>query len=115
MKTKLMIAAMALILASACQKKTDCTASVTINDQDGLPVQGVDVRLFANVQTANKGGTVTADLKANGITDETGRVFFNFKLPAIYDIKAFKGKDTLKGIIKLEEGKTVDKSLVIHE
>ncbi len=115
MKTKILIAAMALMMVSACQKKTDCTASITINDQDGLPMQGVDVRLFANVKTIPNDGIVTADLKANGITDETGRVFFTFKLPAIYDIKAFKGKDTIRGIIKLEEGKTVNKSLEIIE
>ncbi len=114
MKTKLLISALALIMFSACQKKTDCQASVTINDENGLPLQGVDVRLFANVKT-QENGTVTADLKANGITDETGRVFFNFKLPAIYDIKAISGTYTTTGIIKLEEGKKVNKNLEIKQ
>jgi hypothetical protein len=112
MKTKLLIAALALILVSACQKKTDCTASVTVNDENGLPVQGADVRLFANVKD-QQNGTVTADLKANGITDETGRVFFTFKLPAIYDVKVIAKYDTLHGIIRLEEGQTVTKTLAI--
>ena len=102
------------MIFSACQKKTDCTATVTCNDEDGLPLKGADVRLFANVKMEKK-GTVKADLKANGITDETGRVFFNFKLPAIYDIEVISGTDTLIGIIKLEEGKTVNKSFAIEQ
>jgi len=113
MKTKLLIAALALILVSACQKKTDCTASVTVNDENGLPIQGADVRLFANVKTEQNHGTVTADLKANAVTDETGRVFFTFKNPAIYDIKVIAQYDTLHGIIKLEEGQHVTKTLAI--
>jgi hypothetical protein len=44
-------------------------------------------------------------------------VRFNFKLPAIYDVKATLavGSKTLvgTGIIKLEEGKTVDKVITM--
>lgn len=98
---------------TGCAKKTDCIANVYVNDSVGLPVNGADVRLFANVKTP-QGGTVTADLKANGLTDEAGKVSFTFKLPAIYDIRAAVGTRTAASIIKLEEGKAVDKTVVVR-
>jgi hypothetical protein len=61
--------------------------------------------------------TFTADVKASGTTDAGGQVNFTFKLPAIYDIKATvtSGTRTITGtsIIKLEEGKTVSKTVTL--
>lgn len=93
-----------------------------MNDS-GQPLQNAAVQLYANVKTAN-GGTVVADLKANGVTDAGGMVSFLFKLPAIYDITATTTAvgtgssattSTLvgAGIIKLEEGKTVEKTVTL--
>lgn len=80
------------------------------------PMSNVNVLLYATIKTSN-GGTVTADLKANGITDEGGQVNFTFKLPAIYDIRATRVVNTKtltgSGIIKLEEGKGVEKTVTV--
>lgn len=101
---------------TSCQKNTDCKATVRCVDTTGVPVNGANVLLYATIKTSN-GGTVTADLKANGTTDSGGEVKFTFKLPAIYDIKATTtvGTKTITGtgIIKLEEGKGSDKTVTL--
>ncbi|MCX8080502.1 MAG: carboxypeptidase-like regulatory domain-containing protein [Bacteroidia bacterium] len=112
----------------SCKKNTECKANITVVDQGGVGVAGASVQLFAVVKTAS-GSTVTADLKASGETDGGGNVRFTFKLPAIYDIAASKVVNTPSstptgtimvtqtltgtGIIKLEEGKGVSKTVVI--
>ncbi len=97
---------------SACQKKTDCTANITCNDAQGKPMNGVEVRLFATVKTSTN-TTKIADVKATGITDQSGKVSFIFKLPAIFDINATVGTASTTALIKLEEGKTTEKTVEI--
>ncbi len=105
------------------EKNADCKANIKCVNDSGQPLQNAAVQLYANVKTAN-GGTVVADLKANGVTDAGGMVSFLFKLPAIYDITATTTAvgtgssattSTLvgAGIIKLEEGKTVEKTVTL--
>lgn len=102
---------------TSCKKNTDCIATVYCVDSAGRTVDGVNVQLYANVKTTT-GGTVVADLKANGDTDGDGKVKFTFKLPAIYDIKATKkiGSRTYTGtgIIKLEEGMESEKTVTLR-
>lgn len=129
MKLKGLLIALAVLglislFNTSCKKNTDCVAVVQCMDSTGIGMPGVDVLLYANVKTST-GGTVTADLRGSAITDATGRVSFTFKLPAIYDIKATKkaaststatSSSSLTGvsIIKLEEGKTVEKILTVR-
>lgn len=123
MKLKIVIATAAVLgvfcfTSTSCDKKTDCIANINCIDSLGLPMSGATVQLFANVKTAT-GGTVTADLRANGLTDNSGRVSFTFKLPAIYDVRCSKkgaGNYLMTGasIIKLEEGKGVDKTVTVR-
>ncbi len=105
-----------LVINSSCDKKTDCKANITVVDSTGTAAGNVPVLLFATIKTANS-NTVTADLKAEGVTDGSGKVSFTFKLPAIYDIRATQTTSTktyvATGIIKLEEGKGVDKSVTL--
>jgi len=108
----------------SCEKNTDCKATIQCTDASGAAVPNAEVKLFANVKTTS-GGTVVADLKANGVSDGSGNVSFLFKLPAIYDIVATMtavntatsgpATTTLVGnaIIKLEEGKTVEKIVTL--
>lgn len=117
MKLKLFLASLSLglvVLAfnSSCQKKTDCKLIITTHDVHGNVVGGATVKLYANVKTAS-GSTVEADLKAEGVSDGGGSSTYTFKLPAILDVKAVS--DTLDGIgiVKLEEGKTVTKEIVL--
>lgn len=108
----------------SCDKNTDCTARVICVDASGAAVQNAAVQLYANVKTPQN-TTVVADIKANGVTDVAGAVSFLFKLPAIYDITASvtaantgtTGPPTVTlvgtSIIKLEEGKTVEKTVTL--
>lgn len=128
MKNKIILPFVFLMLAMnvffiSCEKNTECKANIKCVNSAGQPLQNATVRLYANVKTSTR-GTVTADLKANGVTDAGGMVSFVFKLPAIYDITATttavgSGSAAVTstiigtGIIKLEEGKTVDKSVTL--
>ncbi|MES2567037.1 MAG: hypothetical protein V4565_09240 [Bacteroidota bacterium] len=117
MKLKLFIASLAFGLVimginTSCQKKTDCKLTVKTVDAAGNVVGGATIKLFANVKTAS-GSTVEADLKAEGVSDASGVSTYTFKLPAILDIKAVAGSSVGVGIIKLEEGKAVEKSVTV--
>ena len=121
MKNKVIVPFIVLMLSLnyffiSCDKNTDCKATVKCVDGNGDAVANAAVKLFANVKTAQN-TTVIADLKANGVTDGGGSVSFVFKLPAIYDIKASLtlGTKTYTGasIIKLEEGKSVSKTVTL--
>lgn len=117
MKLKLFISSLAigltvLVFNSSCEKKTDCKLIIKTHDTYGNVKAGATVKLYANVKTAS-GSTVEADLKAEGVSDGGGSSTYTFKLPAILDVKAVS--DTLEGIgiVKLEEGKTVEKIVVL--
>jgi hypothetical protein len=105
------------LFITSCKKNTDCIANIICNDSTGVGMSGATVYLYANVKTTG-GGTITADIRATGVTDGSGRVSFTFKLPAIYDVKALKsvGSASMQGIsiVKLEEGKGVDKTVVVR-
>ena len=89
----------------SCRKKTDCVASIHCVDSAGGNWSGANVQLYAIVKTSN-GGTVVADIKANGNTDGDGKVKFTFKLPAIYDIRATKVLTSPTKTIDVSELKT---------
>lgn len=102
---------------TSCKKETECKAKVKCVDSLGVAIADADVQLYAPVKSPDGKTTYTADVKANGKSNGSGEAEFVFKLPAIYDIKATKivGSHTLTGvgIIKLEEGKTVDKTVTL--
>lgn len=105
---------------TSCRKETDCKATVKCIDSTGAAISNAAVQLYAVVKDPSdpKGAaTYTADVKANGNTDGGGEVKFTFKLPAIYDIRATAtaGTKTITGtsIIKLEEGKSVSKTVTL--
>ncbi len=108
----LVLGAFVMLFNNACQKSTDCKLTIKTVDAAGNPVSAAAVKLYANVKTTS-GATVEADLKAEGVSDASGSSSYTFKLPAILDIKAVH--DTIEGvgIIKLEEGKSVEKVVTL--
>lgn len=118
MKAKLFIPSLVLVvfawsLTTSCQKQTDCKLMVTTVDTAGRPVASAKIKLYANVKTST-GTIVEADLKAEGVSDANGSSSYTFKLPAILDIRATGSTGKVgTGIIKLEEGKTVEKSITV--
>jgi hypothetical protein len=109
--------ASSLFTNSSCQKDTECKAVITCVDSSSNPVSNAYVRLYALVKGPDGKTSDTADVKAFGNTDNGGQVKFTFKLPAIYDVYAslpvaartFTGY----GTIKLEEGKTAEKTILM--
>lgn len=103
-------------LSTSCEKKTDCKVTIKTIDSTGFAVPNAKVKLYANVKNST-GATVEADLKAEGTSDASGQTTFTFKLPAILDVKAVGmfGLDSVKGIgiVKLEIGKSVEKSITL--
>lgn len=101
--------AVALLVNTSCNRNKDCGANIVCKDANGQPVKGAEVLLYANIKP-----NVDGDIKAHGITDENGKVTFIFKLPAIFDVKANVNSKEAKGMIKLEEGKTVEETVTIQ-
>jgi hypothetical protein len=103
---------------SSCKRNTECKASIKCVDSLNSALNNASIQLFAIVKTPTSSVTYTADLKANANTDGNGEVKFTFKLPAIYDIRAYYtlGAKTYSGagLIKLEEGKTIDKIVTVR-
>ena len=110
--TCLAISCLTLAVSTSCEKKTDCKLTVKTVDSAGNALGNVIIKLFANVKTSS-GATVEADLKAEGVSDGSGVSTYTFKLPAILDIKATFGNKSGVAIIKLEEGKGVDKTVTV--
>lgn len=116
MKIKFFISSLLIsvlcIAISSCEKKTDCKLIVKTVDAAGNPIANATVKLYANIKTSS-GANVEADLKAEGVSDASGLSNYTFKLPAILDIKATSSGTVGVGIIKLEEAKTVEKTVTI--
>jgi hypothetical protein len=101
----------------SCHKETDCKALVRCRDSAGVVVANAYVELYAVVKTSSA-VTYTSDVRADGYTDTDGEVRFTFKLPAILDIRATLASETRTytgaGIIKLEEGNSVEKEVTLR-
>lgn len=120
--TGFLILSFALFIGS-CKKETNCKAVVKCVNASGQPVSGASVYLYAPVQTYSGSSTktYTGDVTASGTTDAGGSVSFTFKLPATFNISAKASVDSTtisnqneEAVIKLEEGKTVDKTVTLN-
>jgi hypothetical protein len=107
----LSIAAVFFILLS-CAKKKNSYATIVCKDVTGNGIDSVTVELYTYVKKTD-GTTGTGYLKANGITNETGRISFSFNVPSMYTVKVFKNSQIGTGFIKLEEGKEVQKDITL--
>ncbi|MBX3163894.1 MAG: hypothetical protein KF900_05395 [Bacteroidetes bacterium] len=118
--TALLIVSVSFVTIS-CKKETDCKAVIKCVDASGYPVSGANVYLYAPVPVRTNTGTTTytADVTASGTTDGSGVASFVFELPATFDIRATATIDTSSalgmGVIKLEEGQTVDRTVILRK
>lgn len=107
----------AFLLTSCKPQSPGCV--IQVKDKAGAKAMaGVKVELYATVMTP-AGAPTTADLKADGITDSEGKIHFTFKNPCVMDVKATVTNCTGTyctgtGIVKLEEGKTNQKTVYIN-
>ena len=105
-------------LFSSCRRNKDCTVTITVQDgSTGGPVAGASVRVGPSKTNAN--GTLQIQ-DQTATTDGSGIVTFTFKLPAILEADVTPPSpytcalpSACSGLVKLEEGKSVNKTLKI--
>lgn len=106
------------LCTTSCKKETVCRGKVTVVDTAGAPVANAAVTLSSPPSVPpDPKHTNGGDLVINGVTDGSGVVNFEIKLPTILDIvatsTAFPGM-TGKGILRLDEpGKTAEVTVKI--
>ncbi len=95
---------------TSCKKDQNCYATLTVVDTLNAPVQAATVKL--NCQQCNPPGSLQ---EQTGTTDASGKVSFTFRLPAILDVYITHPlHQPFQGILKLEEGKTVEKTYTVQ-
>ena len=92
----------------SCKRNKECTAIIRVLDisNDG-PIVGADVSIHPPAQSKPTMPGQT------GLTDAAGAASFKFKLPAILQVDVKSGSKTGTATVKLEEGKTVSKTIKI--
>ena len=112
--------AVTLFQMNSCNAPKPAKCVITVLDSAGhRALSGVKVHLYANT-TYNATNTI-ADLKADAVTDGSGKCTFSFKNPCVMDILATVNTCTVSGanhtycnasgIVKCEEGKTAEKTV----
>jgi|GEM_PF-1305056 len=104
---------LALTFTTGCKKDTECDATITVLDANGVPVPGALVKLTATGQNG------PGDVVDQQSTDAYGKTHHTFKLPAIFNIEATHQGPPAKtnnnaDVIRLEIGETVEKSVTIQ-
>jgi len=99
----------------SCKKKdTTCTAVIKVVRQNGAIVSGAKVKMTSNF-ALSKNDPMAKYLPDTKLTDATGFATFEFKLPAILDIEVTHvAYGTGADLIKLEEGESIEKTIVIQ-
>lgn len=111
-----MLAAGLLFLLSVsvtgCKKDTECDATITVRDTNGVPVVGALVKLTAVGQSG------PGDVVDQQNTDASGQTHHSFKLPAIFNIEATTTTpprtNNNADVIRLEIGESVTKEVTVQ-
>lgn len=108
--------ALVFIFSSSCRRNKDCDLVLTI--QDGVtngPVVGATVSIAPNQTGAT--GTLQIQVQST-TTDGAGVATFTFKLPAILSATVTPPSPYLAPaptLVKLEEGRSVSKSIKVYQ
>jgi len=110
-----------IIAVNGCKKDKHTIATITVVNEDGEPVPGASVQLYAvPSETPPPPNAIRFD--TTQVTNGTGKVSFDFSEFykkgqagfAVLDIKATKGIQSGEGIIKIEEEKTTEETITIE-
>ncbi|TND10455.1 MAG: hypothetical protein FD123_97 [Bacteroidetes bacterium] len=106
------IIALVVLLSTGCKKDTECDATITVVDINGVPVPGALVKLTAVGQNG------PGDVVDQQNTDAFGKTHHTFKLPAIFNIEATTTSppktNNNADVLRLEIGETVEKTVTIQ-
>ena len=114
-------AGLMVIAISGCKKDQQTIATITVVNSDGEAVPGASVRLYA-VSSETPPPPQDVRFDTTQVTNGTGKVSFDFTDYyqegqagfAVLDIEAKKGSLEGEGIIKIEEMKTNEETVVIE-
>lgn len=110
-----------LLAVNSCKKDKQTIATVLVVNDEGEPVPGASVRLYAvPSETPPPPNEIRFD--TTQITNGTGKVTWDFSDFyekgqagfAVLDIEASKGALSGEGIIKIEEEETTEETIVIE-
>ena len=100
---------------TSCKKESQCDALITVLDTVGNPVVGATVKLDCNGCPPPQSGSTNTLQTDQQTTDASGRAAFAFKYEAVLDITVTHPTHlTATGILKLEAGKTTDKTITMQ-
>jgi len=102
----------------ACRKTKETIATITVKDKDGVLIQNASVRLWT-IGTQDPPGDPRFDTTV--VTNASGKASFNFTDYfkagqagfAVLDVEASKGPLYGKGLIRIEEEKTNEETIII--
>jgi len=105
-----------VMVSYSCRKTKETIATVTVKDMDGALIQNASVRLYAVGE-----GTGELRFDTTMMTNASGQASFNFTDYykagqagfAVLDIEATKAPLFGKGLIRIEEEKTNEETIII--
>lgn len=101
------------LVFSSCKKTSSANAIITVVDPAGKNVAGAKVVLRNDsVQSPTTGAQATIYQEAT--TDLSGKAEFSFKWEAVLFVTATKGALSKKDYVRLEQSKTVEKTVILE-
>ncbi len=96
----------------SCKKTTPAEANITVVDSLNRPVGGASVVLRQD-SVINPNTGIRADIFQEKITSSDGNAHFEFEWEAVLNVEITKDVLSAKDYIRLEQSKTVTKTIMI--
>ncbi|MBK7965689.1 MAG: hypothetical protein IPK10_10680 [Bacteroidetes bacterium] len=106
------LAFVGLITVSSCKKTKDCEAIITVVDTLGRAVPGAKVVLRQD-SVVNPQTGVRADIFGEQFTTSNGEAIFSFKWESVLNVEVTSLTTSAKDYIRLEQSKTVRKTVTV--
>ncbi|MEO8146927.1 MAG: hypothetical protein ABI723_04780 [Bacteroidia bacterium] len=100
------------VLTSSCKKTSPADATITVVDSLDRPIKGATVILRQD-SVVNPSTGIKADIYDEKVTDINGNTFHSFKWEAVLNLEVTKGNLKVLDYIRLEQSKTVSKTVVL--
>lgn len=103
----------AAFMHSSCEETSPAKAIITVVDSLQFPVAGAIVELKQD-SVVNQSTGVQANVSDIQISDPSGQTFHQFQWEAVLNVKVTKGNLSTIDFIRLEQSKTVRKTVVLQ-
>lgn len=118
MRNKLKILLMVTIafimtIITSCEKDNLCRAIVTAVDINGIPISGVNIKLWVPNNSLEYPNQQTI-IWPEQTTGNSGQANFNFKNESVLEIEATKGILYGTGFIVLKQGALVSQEVILN-